>query len=998
MNVKRLLALVLPLLCFSIATFAQDKTVTGKVTDSKDGSPVVAASVLVKGTKIGTSTNADGSFTLKVPASATTLFISSVGFGTQEVAIGNTPLSISLQATNNNLNEVVVIGYGTARKKDVTGSVAVVTAKDFNKGAITTPEQLITGKVAGVQVTSNSGAPGSGSTIRIRGGASLNASNDPLIVVDGVPLSNNGISGVANPLSLINPNDIESFNILKDASATAIYGARGSNGVILITTKKGKSGKPVYNFSSQNSLATLSKKVDVLSADQFRNYVNANGNSTLKSLLGTASTDWQNEIYQTAFTSDNSLSVSGTVKSIKMPYRISGGFLNQDGILKTGNIQRTTLSVNVSPKFFNDHLTVNISLLGAQSNNRFANEGAIGAAVTFDPTQPVYSGTKRFGGYWEWLDPTTTSGLKSLTPRNPVSLLQLRNDKSTVQRSVGSAQVDYKFHFLPDLHAKVNVMYDLSKGTGTVYVSDSAASAYNRAQDVNNNYKSGVNNQYKQITSNKFLQAYLNYTKDIKSIKSRVDITGGYEYNDYLTTNYSFADYFADGTKVKNSDPTYLYDEPRNTIVSFFGRAFYSYKNRYMLTATIRRDGSSKFSPSYRFGNFPALGFAWNMKDASFLKNVNLINTLKLRLGYGVTGQQDFGSNGYISFYYLSNSTAQYQFGNTFYPMYRPSGYAANTKWEETTTYNAAVDFGLLNNRITGTIEFYQKNTKDLLNSIAQPATANFSNIVTTNVGSMENKGVELTLNTIPYQSKDLTWEFGFNVTYNENKITKLTINDDPNYPGALTGGISGGTGNTIQIQSVGSPRNSFYVYQQVYDKLGNPIDNLFVDRNRDGIISDKDLYKYKSPDPTVFLGVNSNVNYKKWSAGFVMRANIGNYVYNNVASSTGTARNILNPLGFLANGSSDLLKTNFSGNGSQYFLSDYYVQNASFLRMDNINVNYNFGKVLNNKTSLRVGAFVQNAFVITSYKGVDPEINGGIDNNFYPRPRVFALSVNLDF
>lgn len=379
-----------------------------------------------------------------------------------------------------------------------------------------------------------------------------------------------------------------------------------------------------------------------------------------------------------------------------------------------------------------------------------------------------------------------------------------------------------------------------------------------------------------------------------------------------------------------------------------------------MLTATIRRDGSSKFSPSYRFGNFPALGFAWNMKDESFLKNVNLINTLKLRLGYGVTGQQDFGSNGYISFYYLSNSTAQYQFGNTFYPMYRPSGYAANTKWEETTTYNAAVDFGLLNNRITGTIEFYQKNTKDLLNSIAQPATANFSNIVTTNVGSMENKGVELTLNTIPYQSKDLTWEFGFNVTYNENKITKLTINDDPNYPGALTGGISGGTGNTIQIQSVGSPRNSFYVYQQVYDKLGNPIDNLFVDRNRDGIISDKDLYKYKSPDPTVFLGVNSNVNYKKWSAGFVMRANIGNYVYNNVASSTGTARNILNPLGFLANGSSDLLKTNFSGNGSQYFLSDYYVQNASFLRMDNINVNYNFGKVLNNKTSLRVGAFVQ--------------------------------------
>ncbi len=999
MNVKRLLALVLPLLCFSIATFAQEKTVTGKVTDLKTGSPIAGASVLVKGTKLGTSTTTDGSFTLKTPSTAKTLVISSIGYANKEVAIGSGSVNVMLEEVSSNLNEVVVIGYGTARKKDLTGSVAVVTTKDFNKGVISTPEQLISGKVAGVQVTSNSGAPGSGSTIRIRGGSSLSASNSPLIVVDGVPLSNNGISGVANPLSLINPNDIESFNILKDASATAIYGARGSNGVIIVTTKKGKSGKPVFNFSTQASLSTLAKKVDVLSADQFRSYVNATGSNALKALMGNASTDWQNQIYQSAFASDNNLSVSGTIKSIKMPYRISGGFLNQDGILKTGNIQRTTLSINVSPKFFDDHLTVNLSLLGAVSNNRFANEGAIGAAVTFDPTQPVYSGNKRYGGYWEWLDPTTASGLKSLTPRNPLSLLMLRNDKSTVQRSVGSAQIDYKFHFLPDLHAKVNVMYDLSKGEGTVYVSDSAASSYYRAQDASNTYKSGQNTQYKQITSNKFLQAYLNYTKDLKSINSRIDITGGYEYNDYLSTNYNYADYFADGTKVKNSDPTYPYNEPRNTIISYFGRLFYAYKNKYMLTATIRRDGSSRFSPAYRFANFPSAALAWNIKEESFMKNSKLISDLKLRLGYGITGQQDgIGNYDYISYYSLSNTTAQYQLGNTFYQMYRPGGYYANRKWEQTETYNAALDFGILNNRINGTIEVYYKNTTDLLNAVTQPALSNFSNTIVANIGSMENRGVEFTLNTTPVLTKDVRWDFGFNITYNENKITKLTVSNDPNYPGALTGGIAGGTGNTIQINAVGFPRNSFYVYQQVYDKAGNPIDNLFADRNRDGIVNDKDLYKYKSPDPTVFLGVNSTIAYKQWSGGFVLRANIGNYMYNNVASSTGVARNILNPLGFLANGSTDLLKTNFSGNGSQYFLSDYYVQNASFLRMDNININYNFGKVLNNKANLRIGAFVQNAFVITNYKGVDPEINGGIDNNFYPRPRIFALSANIDF
>ncbi|MBN8837513.1 MAG: TonB-dependent receptor [Sphingobacteriia bacterium] len=997
MNVKRWLAVLIPLLFLSVQVMAQDKVITGRVTDTKDGSPLSGASVLVKGTKIGTVTAADGSFSLKIPANTTKLVIMSLGYAQKEIDADAPSFQIGLIATNTSLNEVVVIGYGTAKKRDLTGSVVQLTEKDFNKGVTGTPEQLIAGKVAGVQVTSNSGAPGAGSTIRIRGGASLNASNDPLIVIDGVPLDNSGISGVANPLSLINPNDIESVNVLKDASATAIYGARGSNGVIIVTTKKGKSGKPKFNFTTQFSVANVYKKIDVLSADQMRAFVNAVGNTTQKSLLGNANTDWQKEIYQTALASDNNLSVSGSFKNV--PYRLSAGFLTQDGVLKTDNLQRTSLNFNLTPKFFQNHLTVNLNVLGSINNSRFADQGAIGAAVMFDPTQPIYSGNNRFGGFWEWLDPTSISGLKGLSPKNPLGLLMERNNTGTAKRSVGSVQLDYKVHFLPDLHAKLNLMYDMSEGSGNVYVPDSAASNYKRFQDLNSVYHGGINTQYQQKKKNEFLQFYLNYAKELKSLQSRIDITGGYEYNDYLTTNYNYADYAADGTKRPNSDPTYPYDEPRNVILSWYARANYTFKNRYYLTATFRRDGSSRFSPAYRWANFPSLALAWNIKEESFLKANKTISSLKLRLSYGITGQQDgIGNYDYISYYGLSNTTAQYQLGNTFYQMYRPGGYYANRKWEQTATYNAAIDFAILDGKISGTLEAYNRKTTDLLNLITQPAGTNFSNQIVANIGSMENKGFEFTLNTTPLHQKDLIWDVGFNITYNENKITKLTVSDDPNYPGVLTGGISGGTGNTIQINSVGYSRNAFYVYQQVYDKAGKPIDNLFADRNRDGIISDKDLYRYKSPEPTYYLGINSNVTYKKWSAGFVMRGSIGNYMYNNVASSSGTARNILNPLNYLANGSSDVLFTNFSGNGSAYYLSDYYIQNASFLRMDNINVNYDFGKVLDNKASLRLGVYVLNAFVITKYKGADPEINGGIDNNFYPRPRVYALNLSLNF
>lgn len=998
MNLKRLLvAVTLALFAFSVPALAQNKEVTGKVTDVKDGSPLAGVTVAVKGTQIATATDANGLFKLKVPADAKTLTISSIGFATREVPAEAGEMSIGLSAISTSLNEVVVIGYGTSRKKDLTGSVINLTAKDFNKGSITTPEQLIMGKAAGVQITSNGGAPGAGSTIRIRGGASLNASNDPLIVIDGVPLSNNQISGQANPLSLINPDDIASFTVLKDASATAIYGARGSNGVIIITTKTGSKGKPKFSFTSQLSVYTPTKEVPVLTPTQFRAYVNANGNATQKALMGNANTDWQKEIYHTALGQNNELSMSGSLKN--MPYRISAGFLNQDGILKTDNLKRTSLSINLNPHLFDNHLNIQLSVLGTYSQSRFANQGAIGAAVNFDPTQPVYSGSNRFGGYWEWLDPTSISGLKGLAPRNPLGLLMMREDKSTVQRSIGSAQFDYKVHFLPDLHAKLNLSYDISQGEGTIYVPDSAASSYKRFVDGNGNYHSGVKNQYKQTNSNTFLQFYLNYVKDLKSIRSRIDVMGGYEYNDYLTTNYYYADYSANGVKAPNSDPTYPFDKPENTILSYFGRLNYTYADKYLLTATFRRDGSSRFSPNNRWGNFPSVAVAWKINQENFLKNVNALSDLKLRASYGITGQQDgIGNYDYISYYGLSNATAQYDFGGTYYQMFRPGGYYANRKWEQTATSNIALDYGFLNNRITGSIEYYYRKTTNLLNLINQPAGTNFSNQIVANVGDMENKGLEFTINATPVRTKDLEWNVGFNITYNTNKITKLTISNDPNYPGNLYGGISGGTGNTILINSVGYPRGSFYVYKQIYDKSGKPIENLFADLNRDGIITASDLYRYKYADPRVFLGFNTNLNYKKWNGGFSMRANLGNYLYNNVASSTGTMKNILNPLGYLSNGSSDVLNTNFTGNGTNYYLSDYYVQNASFLRMDNIFIGYNFGKVFKNTVGLRLGASVQNVFVITDYKGTDPEISGGIDNNFYIRPRTFVLNLNLDF
>ncbi len=1000
---KRLLArrsaFLLILLMLSSIAWAQDRIITGKITDSKDGTPLPGVSVLVKGTKVGTKTDANGIFRISVPANSQTLVISSVGFTQQELSITGSDVNVNLVASNSSLNEIVVVGYGTTRKKDLTGAVASVSSKDFVKGAIQTPEQLIAGKVAGVQISSNSGAPGSGSRIRIRGGASLNASNDPLIIIDNVPVDNGGAAGSVNPLNLINPNDIENITVLKDPSAAAIYGSRASNGVIIITTKKGKKGKVLFNFSGQFFAQTPSSKVDVLTAEEMRTVVNSKGSSAEAGRLGTANTDWQDEIYQTAFGQDLNLSATGAVMDGKLPFRVSGGFLNQDGILKTGNFKRQTLAINLSPKFLKERLKVDFNLKGGRTTNHFANEGAIGSAIAFDPTQPVRVNSNRFGGFFEYVDNNSAGAPPlDLASRNPVSLLEMRDDNSEVLRGIGNLQLDYSLPWVKGLRANLNAGIDYQRGEGTVLVTDSAASTYRRWDIQSNPFKvnhyGGINNYYQNERKNLLFEFYLNYLKELTSINSRIDFTAGYGYQDFQFSNYAYPDHRYDGSVRPGTEPQFALSEPQYTLISYYGRLVYTLANKYILTTTLRTDGTSRFNPSERWGVFPSAAFAWRISEEDFLINSKTVSDLKLRVGYGVTGQQDgISFYGYLPSYALSNNAAEYQLGNEYFNMYRPSAYDPNLRWETTTNFNVALDFGFFGNRLGGSIDVFFRKTKDLLSVVPIPLGTNFSNQLLTNVGNIESNGVELTLNTVPVQNRNLTWNFGVNFTYINPKVTNLLLNDDPSFKGNRVGGIAGGTGNTIQIHSVGYRPNTFFVYKQVYDQDNKPIEGLYEDLNRDGVINDNDLYRYKSPNARFFMGFNTSVNYGKWTAGFVARAFVGNYNYHNVQSNLGALRQILNPLGWIVNASANYLETGFTNN--QYF-SDYYVQNASFFRMDNINLGYDMGKVFKD-ANLRLTANVQNAFVITKYKGLDPEITG-IDNNLYPRPRMFVLGVNLDF
>jgi iron complex outermembrane receptor protein len=987
------------MLFLSLVSISQDRVITGKVTDSKDGSALSGVSVSVKGTTTGTQTDVNGEYRISVSSSATTLIFSSIGYNSQELAIeGKTQINVNLEVNNAALGEVVVIAYGTRKRGDLTGAVTSVSAKDFQKGNIPSSEQLLQGKVAGLQITSGGGSAGGGSRIRIRGGASLNASNEPLIVIDGVPVESNGIAGSANLLNTINPDDIESMSVLKDASATALYGSRASNGVIIITTKKGAKGKPRFNYNTLVSASKIAKKVDVMSADEIRKVITedaiATGNNTYKNLLGTANTDWQDQIYQLALTNNHNISASGSVKN--MPYRISLGYLSQEGILKTDKFNRYSAGLNLSPKFFDDHLAVTISVKGSQTENHFADGGAIGSAVAFDPTQPVNGG--KYGGYYEWLQ---ANGLPiDLSTRNPVALLKLRDNTSRVRRLIGNVQLDYKFHFLPDLHLQANLGMDNGWGTGNDNIDSNSAT----------NYKTGGRRTYyKQSKENYLADISLFYAKEIKSINSKFDVLLTHSYQDFFTNvnNYPSFSYraVADPNNpakkdtIAGSEPTFLTDKPQYRLESYLGRINFTLADKYLLTASVRRDASSKFSPATRVGYFPAVAVAWKLKD-QFFRFSRAVSDLKLRASWGETGQQDgIAYYSYLPRYSQSTISAQYMFGSSYYFFLRPSAYDANIKWETTQTTNIGLDFSFFNNRISGSVDVYQKKTKDLLSVIPVAPGSNFDITLLTNVGNMENKGIEFVLNTTPVKTQGLTWDFGFNFTYNKNKITNLLKQQDPGFKGIDVSGISGGTGNNIGKFTVGYAPYTFFVYKQVYDQAtGKPIEGLYDDINRDGRIDDGDRYLYKKPAPDVLLGINTQITANKWTFGLSGHGSFGNYLYNNFFSNNGVLRTIKNPVNFIGNASSDYyLRTQFNNN---QYLSDYYMENASFFRLDNINIGYNAGSVLGTNTNLRVSANVQNVFIITKYKGLDPEnaSDSGVDNNIYPRPRIYALGLSVDF
>ncbi|RZL16467.1 MAG: SusC/RagA family TonB-linked outer membrane protein [Hymenobacter sp.] len=920
-----------------------------------------------------------------------------MGFNTARqpvtVVAGQTT-SLPAQALGENataLGEAVVIGYGTQRRQDLTGAVEQIDTKQFVKGQVTNPEQLVQGKVAGVQITTGGGQPGAGTQILIRGGSSLSASNAPLIIIDGVPVDNTTIAGGSNALATINPNDIETITVLKDASATAIYGVRASNGVILVTTKRGVVGEQQHvTVSSLQSVGTVAKYSDILSADEFRNLVRSRGTTAQYNTLGTSNTNWQKEIYRNAYSADNNVSLSGAAG--QLPYRVSVGYLYQEGLLKGNDLKRYTGALNLNPVLLNGNLRLNLSVKGSWIDNSFSNQGAVGAAVAYDPTQAVTSTDARYapyGGYFQFLDPSGNGKINTLATLNPVALINQRRDRSTVKRSLGNLVVDYKIPYVTGLSANVNVGYDVQRGRGTVNTPVTDATTY---------LQFGSNNQYAQDLNNYLLEAYGKYEHDLGP--GRLDLLGGYSYQRFEITGYSFNNNSANGvlfqqpTTPANVLTGQNFATQRNVLLSFYGRLNYNIGSKYLFTGTFRADNTSRFAPGKRVGYFPSGAFAWRIKGEDFLKNSTAVSELKLRLGYGQTGQQDFGGYyPYIGNFTQSNNTAAYQLGGAYLLTERPDAYNPNITWETTTTYNIGLDYGFADGRIYGSVDIYKRDTKNLLNFTRSAAGASVSNFGNFNVGSLTNKGIEVVTNFELVKSEKLNVTVNANATHNINEITKLTFSDSPNDVGIQTGGIAGGVGNTIQVNTVGYPAQSFYVQQQAYGANGLPLQNVFVDRNGDGN-PNNDFYRYKSPRPTYTLGAGANINYRGVIAAFSLRANLGNYVYNNRRS---TASFDQATSGFVNNTNREILVSNFSSQyGSSPFYSDYFLENASFLRMDNASLGYNFGELMKKGTNLSLSLAVQNVFVATKYKGVDPEVIGGIDNTIYPRPRTYTVGLTF--
>ncbi len=980
---KRSILLVALFLMGCLQLLAQSRMIQGEVTDAQNGEPLIGATVMVEGEKSGTVTDFDGNFKLQVTSSAKKVKISYIGYVDKIVEISDR-MKVKLESDSQILTDVVVIGYGTARKSDLTGSVATVSSKDFNKGLVSSPEQLINGKVSGVQIMSNSGSASAGSTIRVRGGASLNASNDPLIVLDGVPLEQGGISGnSSNFLSMINPADIESMTVLKDASSTAIYGSRASNGVIIITTKKGQQGGLKINFNTTNSLQTRAQMVDMLSHDDFVNVINQYGTDNQKSLLGNDNIDWNDEVYRTAFGTDNNLSVSGSIGKY-LPFRVSVGYYNQSGLVRKDNVERWTGNVVLTPSFFQDHLKLTINAKGTLNNNSFNNSGAVWAAATFNPTLPVYSGNSNYGGYNEALDADgypVNAGV-----RNPRGLVDLYDSQSKVSRFIGSMDVDYKVHFLPELKLHATVGADYAKGDGTIYVPAYAAQAFNKDESLSgSDYKYGP-----QKNENRLLTLYANYAKYFENIRSNVDLTAGYDYQYWKSSTPLYYTLSAAGTTLS----TVKASDYRHVMLSYYGRVNYSFDGKYLLTATVRRDASSRFSKNTRWGTFPSVALGWTLTEEPWLKDNKIVSNLKLRASFGITGQQEgIGNYNYLPVYTSSVTGAEALINGQYITTYRPEAYVSDLKWETTTSWNFGLDFGFLNGRIGGAIDFYTRKTKDLLASVPPAAGSNFSKTILTNVGNVDSKGIEASLNATPIQTKDWEWNLSYNFTWQNMKVKNLSLT-----PGGTQTNVKVGPSidaYQFQVLSEGYEPYMFYVYHQLYDpETGKPIEGAYADLNNDGEINDADLYRYHSPAPKYIMGLSTSLRYKQLTLGMSFRANIDNYVYNGMGMSTGAWETVSYNNSQLNNLNTSFLKTGFK---TRQYLSDYYVENASFLKLDNLSLSYNVGKI-NKWASLTVSAMVQNVFTITGYSGTDPEVPNGMDNSFYPRPRTYSVSLGLQF
>ncbi|MDD2961583.1 MAG: TonB-dependent receptor [Muribaculaceae bacterium] len=964
-------------------TYAQGVQVSGLVVD-ENHDPIIGASVIVKGTKTGSATDYDGRFTLTAPSSNSILVINYIGYIKAEIAADSPELAkgIVLKENSQALEEVVVIGYGSVKKSDATGSVIAMKPDEFNKGNRVSAQEALIGKVAGVNVVSGSGAPGSGATIRVRSGSSLSASNDPLIVIDGVPVDNSSINGSSNLIGSINPEDIETFTVLKDASATAIYGSRASNGVIVITTKKG-SDKISVNYNSSYSISNAVKKLEVLSTEEYKAFVPGVTGVPSNVKLGEASTNWQDEIFRTAFGTEQNLSVSGKIKPISSPFRVSLGYTNQNGIIKTNNYQRLSFGGNIAPSLLDNHLTANLNLKVSYEKSKSVDNSVVNNAMRYDPTRPVKTGSTTSStdpglGYFIW---TNGNSPMAIQTDNPVAQLELEDRTNKIVRSIGSAAIAYKIHGLEDLKLNVNLGYDVLQSKYDRDVPDLAGMMYTSHQ------KDGTGLAYisTQDKKNYLLDAFANYDKSIG--KHTFGVMGGYGWQHFWKK--------FNATTSDHNDKTYLQShyETEYYLLSFYGRLNYSFDDKYLLTATVRSDASSRFSKENRWGVFPSVALAWRIIQEDFLKDQNVLSDLKLRLGYGVTGQQDIINDyPYMTTFSVSYPESMYQFGDKWYNTYRPNGYDNDIKWETTTTWNAGIDYGFLQNRIYGTLDYYQRKTKDLLNTISVIAGTNYSPVITTNIGEMENKGVEFSINAVPVKTKDLEWTIGFNYTWNDSKITKLNVIDTgSNF--VQTGAISG-TGKTVQVFMVDERPYTFYLAKQAYDEAGKPIEGQYV--QPDGSISATET-KYatgKSALPTSYLGFNTRISYKNWDLGISGHGAFGNYVYNYVAANE-YIQSVYSDQG---NFSNILKSTRDSGFQLQQLYSDYWLEDGSFFRFDNITIGYTFNKLWNKDSKLRLTAGVQNIATITGYSGIDPELDNGIDREVYPRPRTYSVGVNLTF